>query len=154
MVRLRKVLLSHGLEDRVASNVYPGKIMSGVPATVEPQCVDCGIENRAMICPPCAERLAEDVIHARLDEEDNKPTLKLFEVAIDPIQNPRHGGSSGHGDWRFVMVLSTDEESAVDSAFDVLVLPYGRDDLTWNVHECKGPFVKGSILSVKTIPAK
>ena len=52
------------------------------------------------------------------------------------------------------MLLSTDEESAVDSAFRMLGLPNGRADLTWNVRHFNGPFVKGTILSCKTIPAK
>ena len=52
------------------------------------------------------------------------------------------------------MVLSTDEESAVDFAFDQLVLPNGREDLKWSVIKCEGPFVKGSILSIKSIPVR
>ena len=77
------------------------------------------------------------------------PTLKVFEVAIDPVETHNQ-----MGDWRYVMVLSKDEESAVDSAFYILALPNGRADLTWTVTEQKGPFVNGSVLSIKTIPAK
>lgn len=88
-------------------------------------------------------------IHYAPPKSVDKPTLKLFEITIDPVETHHY-----MGDWKYVMVLSTDEDSAVDSAFNYLVIPNGRADLTWNVREFNGPFVKGTILSSKTVPAR
>ena len=126
--------------------IYPGKIYPPGPGRTALHCVDCGIEKGPMMCPPCAERLAEDIVE-HISAKNDKPTLNLYEVEIEPVETHHT-----RGDWKYVMVLSTNEKSAADSALDILGLADHRKFLTWTVNECEGPFVKGSILSVKTIP--
>lgn len=102
-------------------------------------CVDCGAEDRPMMCPACAERLAEDIIEYRL--EDDKPQLGLYEVTVYPQ------GSTART--VHVLVLAKGPTSAEINALKTLGMadPGGR--MRIGVSEIKGPFTDGSVLSVK-----
>lgn len=137
MVRSNPALLFHGLEDRVPNKILTDNIHYAPPKPIQ-YCIDCGESGRAVMCPPCAEKLAVDVVSARLN--NNKPTLKLFKVVVYPDLTTTRTFT--------VLLLAKGGVSAERNATKSLGMSDTGGRIKMTVQEIEGPFNDGMILII------